>query len=71
MEDWKLDQINEIKRYQGIIALLVYINMRKTLKGLFLPLKMLVDYRLNKKVTFLPVEVYLLQFLLNVKRKMR
>ena len=64
-------EINEIKRYQRIIALLVYINMRKTLKGLFSPLKMLVDYRLNKKVTFLPVEVYLLQFLLNVKRKMR
>jgi len=63
-------EIKQIKRYQRIIALLVYLNSRKTLKGLFLPLKMLVDYRLKNKITFLPLEVYLLQFLLNVKRKL-
>ncbi len=64
-------EIKQIKRYQRIIALLVYLNSRKTLKGLFLPLKMLVDYRLKNKVTFLPLEVYLLQFLLSIKRTMR
>ena len=63
-------EIKQIKRYQRIIALLAYLNSRKTLKGLFLPLKMLVDCRLKNKTTFLPLEVYLLQFLLNIKRKL-
>ncbi|MBS3095412.1 B12-binding domain-containing radical SAM protein [Candidatus Woesearchaeota archaeon] len=61
-------EIKKIKKYQRVIALLVYINSRRTLKNIFLPLKMLLDYRLDNKVTALPIEVYLLQFLLNVRR---
>jgi len=64
-------EINDVKIYQRVIALLVYINLRKGLKGLFMPLKMVEDYRLSNKVTFFPIEVYALKFILDIKNRMR
>lgn len=65
------EDIKKIKRYQRIIAILVYINSNEKRRRLLAALKSIEDYRLNKKSTFMPLEVYLLQFLLNIKKKMR
>lgn len=60
-------EIRDFKIYQRIVALLVYLNSKESLKMWLLPLKKLEDYRLSKKITFMPLEIYALEFLLNMK----
>ena len=65
------NEIKKMEKYQRIIALLVYINSSDKRRKMLGLLKKLEDYRLNKKATFIPLEIYLLEFLLNMKRNMR